>query len=344
ANLWLRAADRVQVCLGEFDATDFGELYDKTRGLPWAAWVGPEAAFPVSGRSSRSRLHHPPTIQKLVKKAAVDALYEQHGVVRLPETGPPVPVDVSIVKDRVTVALDTTGPGLHRRGYRRQAGAAPLKETLAAGLIQLSHWSPGRAFADPLCGSGTFVIEAALMAAGVAPGRRRDFVAESWPAVPREVWADARSEADRLAAETGVTDGPKLIGSDIAPGVLRFARENAAAAGVDRLVHFQQRPLAEFSSSQRHGVLVTNPPYGDRLEAKPAVDRLTGELADVVRGLPTWSAYVLTADHDFEQTFGRKAGRRRKVYNGGIACTYYQYPGPRPPRAPVSEPPDNIDE
>lgn len=332
-NLWLRAADRVQVCLGEFDATDFGDLYDRVRELPWAEWVGPEDAFPVAGKTARSQLHHPPTIQKMAKKAAVDALMAGHGVTRLPETGAEVAVDVSIVKDRVVVALDTSGEGLFRRGYRGQAGAAPLKETLAAGLLQLTHWSPRRAFADPLCGSGTFVIEAATVAAGLAPGRLRRFAAERWGRLPPSIWRDARADADRLAAET-TYDGPKLVGTDIAPGVLRAARENAAAAGVADLVHFQQRPLAEFASPHDYGVLVTNPPYGRRLEEKPGVARLTGELAAVAGGLPTWSTYVLTADDEFEKTFGRRAARRRKVYNGGIACTYHQYPGPRPPRRP----------
>ena len=328
ANLWLRAADRVQVVAAEFDGRDFGALFDAVRAVDWTAWIAYDAAFPVSASSTRSELSHVPTLQKLAKKAIAEALCEARGDAPgspVPEAGPPVPVEVSVRKDRVSLLLDTSGDGLHRRGYRDLSVAAPLKETLAAGIVLLSVWDRTRPLLDPCCGSGTLPIEAALIGRNMAPGLHRSFAAEGWPLVPPEVW-----EGERAAARAAVLpplEAP-VQGGDIDRNAVSAARRHADRAGVGDDLHFQCRPIAEAGAKAKHGVLLANPPYGERLGDADAVH---AELAALLGRLDTWSGCVLTPHPGFEKLVGRKADRRRKLYNGRIACTLHQYLGPKPP-------------
>ncbi|MFP4052985.1 MAG: bifunctional 23S rRNA (guanine(2069)-N(7))-methyltransferase RlmK/23S rRNA (guanine(2445)-N(2))-methyltransferase RlmL [Phycisphaerae bacterium] len=333
ANLWLRSADRVLVLVGSFPAADFDSLFDGTRGLPWERWIRRENAFPVGGRSVKSRLSSVPALQRSVKKAIVERLRSAHDCIALPETEPPVGVEVSLLKDTATLTLDTSGPGLNKRGYRPIAGKAALKETLAAAMIQLSFWTPGRVLLDPMCGTGTLCVEAAMIGRQIAPGLRRSFAAENWGTLPGRIWSAARDEARdrRLPA----LDGP-IRGSDIHAGALSLARRNAEAAGVAKDVEFMQEDFRDLDVPESYGVLITNPPYGQRVGEE--VGRLYRDMPLVFRRLETWSIYVLTAWKDFEQIVGRSADRRRKLYNGNIECTYYQFHGPRPPREDDPQP------
>ena len=328
-NLWLRSADRVLLQLGEFEAPDFGVLFDETKALPWSDWLPEDAAFPVRARTVRSALHSPPHCQSIVKKAMVESLKGRYGREVFPETGATFQIDVVVRKDVATLALDTSGAGLHKRGYRDFVGAAPLKETLAAALLQLTFWKRDRPLADPFCGSGTIPIEAALIARNRAPGLQRDFAAESWPGLPTELWESAREEARSLQ-----TSGPvhRVIAGDADERALRLARRHARAAGVEEDIHFQRQDVSELSSPRSYGCIVTNPPYGARLEDPSAVEPAYRGLATALARLETWSCYVLTAHPAFEALIGRRADRRRKLYNGRIECTYHQLHGPRPPR------------
>lgn len=324
-NLWLRSADRVQILVGEFSATTFDQLFEGTRALAWERWIDEDGSFPVVGKSVRSRLFSVPDCQAIVKKAVVERLKQTYRRQWFPETGGRYKVQVALLKDRATLTIDTSGDGLHMRGYRQQTGKAPLRETLAAALVQLSHWQPSRLLLDPLCGSGTILIEAALIGDNIAPGLTRRFAAEDWPALDRELWAEARKKAS-----AAIEDNPlQLQGSDQDGRVLALARRNADNAGVGNKIHFQRRPLARVSSAKKYGVLITNPPYGQRLEGE--VEELSRELGRVTSSLDTWSLYVLTADNRFEHCFGRRADKKRKLYNGRILCYYHQFIGPRPP-------------
>jgi putative N6-adenine-specific DNA methylase len=335
ANLWLRSADRVQVLLGEFEALDFGALFDQTTELPWEAWLTATSRFPVRGRSVRSQLHSVPDCQSIVKKAIVERLKRFTNTVWFEETGPEVGVEVQLLRDRASLVLDTSGSGLHKRGYRQLTGEAPLKETLAAGLVQLSYWNRDRLLVDPCCGSATILIEAALLGRRMAPGLQRAFASEQWPTVPATFWNDARTEARDLALPPL---SERLAGYDIASPPLELARAAARSAGVADDIHLQQRPLSEFRSRQTHACLITNPPYGERLGETKTAEDLYRTLGEVCRELPTWSIYVLTSHPRFEQFFGRRAERRRKLFNGRIECAYCQYPGPKPPRRSDSQP------
>ncbi len=329
SNLWLRCADRVMWKVGEFEACDFGELFEQTKALPWPDLLPATAKFPVKGRSARSQLHHVPSCQSIVKKAIVESLKAQQGSDWIQETGPEFAVEVSIINNRVVLAIDTTGPGLHKRGYRTMGGLSPLKETLAAGLIQLSFWNRERPFIDPFCGAGTLPIEAAMIARNLAPGLNRTFAAEAWPVCPASLWEEARQEARDLAA--GELTFP-IIATDRDPLGLKHARQHAETAGVAENIHFQERGFAELSSQKTYGCIICNPPYGERSGNLQEVEDLYQNMARVFAPLETWSFYVLTSHPDFEKLFDRKADKRRKLYNGRIACTYYQYFGPRPPR------------
>lgn len=329
ANLWLRSADRVLIQLAEFQATDFGQLFDQTHALPWEEWLTETSAFPVRGRSVRSQLHSVPDCQRLVKKAIVERLKRFHAVDWFPETGPEVPIDIQLLKNRCTLTLDTSGPGLHKRGYRTLTGEAPLKETLAAALVQLSYWNRDRLLVDPCCGTGTILIEAALIGRNIAPGLRRSFLAERWPRIPGRWWDECRQEARDLVQPPLAE---RLAGYDVADSPLELARAAAHAAGVLDDLHLQQRPVDQFRTSREYGVLITNPPYGERLGGQREVEVLYRTLGERLRNRETWSVYVLTSHPRFEALFGRKADRRRKLYNGRIECTYYQFLGPRPPR------------
>jgi putative N6-adenine-specific DNA methylase len=328
-NLWLRSADRVLLEVGRFAAGDFGELFDRTQALPWEQWLGIDAQFPVRGRSVKSKLHSVPDCQRIVKKAIAERLKQTYRRDWFDETGPIYSVEVALLKDEATLTIDTSGPGLHKRGYRTLVGSAPLKETLAAALVQLSYWNPARQLIDPCCGSGTIPIEAALIGRNLAPGRNRTFPAEAWPWLDAAVWSDARTEAADL--ERPSLD-VRIIGTDNDDRVLKLARQHAVVAGVEADIHFQQQPLAEFTTSRQYGCVITNPPYGERLGDKPAAEALYRDMGRLFTPLDTWSIYVLTAHPDFERLYGRPATRRRKLYNARIPCTYYQYNGPRPPR------------
>lgn len=328
-NLWLRCADRVMWKVGEFEARDFDELFDQTKSLPWPEILPAKARFPVRGRSARSQLHHVPTCQAMVKKAIAESLKSQQGGNWIEETGPEYAIEFSIVNARVILAIDTTGPGLHKRGYRIVGGLSPLKETLAAGLIQLSFWNRERPLIDPFCGAGTIAIEAALLGRNLAPGLNRSFVSETWTQLPDVFWDEARQEARDLA--TGEMDFP-IIATDQDSAVLRHARQHARTAGVEDNIHFQQQDVLELTSSKQYGCVICNPPYGERSGHQAEVETLYREMGRVFGPLETWSFYVLTSHPDFEKLFGRRADKRRKLYNGRIACTYFQYFGPRPPR------------
>lgn len=325
-NLWLRTADRVLVELGSFEATDFGQLFDRTFALPWEEWIERDAAFPVNGRSVKSQLSSVPACQKIVKKAIVEKLRHAHRTQTLPETGTQYTVEVALLDNQATLTLDTSGAGLHKRGYRRLVAEAQLKETLAAALVLLSFWKPDRPLIDPFCGSGTIPIEAALIGRNVAPGLNRNFAAESWPRVGEHLWSEARVEA----RETTRPNLPiKIIGTDIDEQVLSLARYHAAQAGVADDIHFQQREFRDLTSKKEYGCVICNPPYGERMGESDELEALYASMPLVLRRLKTWSHYVLTAFPDFEALVGRPADRRRKLYNGRIECTYYQFHGPR---------------
>lgn len=329
SNLWLRSADRVVIQMAEFPARDFGELFDQTRDLPWEQWLPADAEFPVTGRSSRSQLHSVPDCQRIVKKAIVERLRSTYGVDWFEESGPLYPIEVSVLKDNVKLTIDTSGAGLNKRGYRRLTARAPLRETLAAAMVQLSVWNPDRPFVDPFCGSGTIPIEAALIATNRAPGLNRSFACTDWPQIQDKVWQQARQEANDVTRPA-----PKelLIGTDVDSEVLSLARYHADRAGVSNLIHFQQRPFSELESPKRYGCLITNPPYGERLGDDSEIERLYASMPGVFNRLETWSFFVLTPFADFEKVLKRKSTRRRKLYNARIACTLHQILGPRPPR------------
>lgn len=339
ANLWLRSSDRVLLQMGTFEATDFGQLFDGTYALPWEQWIGVDAAFPVKGRSIKSQLSSVPACQKMVKKAIVEKLKAASGAEWFEETGPQVSVEVALLKDQVALTIDTSGPGLHKRGYRTLSGPAPLKETLAAALVQLSFWRPERPLIDPFCGTGTIPIEAALIGRNMAPGLNRTFAAESWPAVPAAQWEAARQEARDLAKPNLPF---RIIGADRDDAVLSLARHHAHNAGVAEDIHFQRRDFVELSSKQQYGCVIGNPPYGERIGQSRDVEDLYHAMPIVLRRLKTWSHYLLTAHPDFETLVGRQADRRRKLYNGRIECTYYQFHGPKPTSPGEKEPEEEI--
>ena len=337
ANLWLRTAGRVLVRVGCFSATDFGELFDSTFALPWQEWIPADAAFPVDGRAHKSQLSSVPACQKIVKKALVEKLRAAHGVDHLPETGPTYQVEVNLLKDQATLTIDTSGSGLHKRGYRPLRSVTPLRETLAAGLVLLSFWEAGRPLVDPFCGSGTIVIEAAMIGRNIAPGLKRRFAAEDWPTVSASLWQAAREEArDLIRPELS----ERIIGTDLDEPVLSQARYHAQLAGVDEDIHFQQRNFLELSSKREYGCVIANPPYAEKLGTKSEVGDLYRTMPDVLRRMKTWSHFILTAYPDFEHLVGQQANRRRKLYNSRIECTYYQFHGPRRPATALHEQPE----
>jgi putative N6-adenine-specific DNA methylase len=327
-NFWLRAADRLLIKVAAFPAVNFEELFQQITAIPWAEWLPADAKFPVSGKSVRSNLHNEPSIQSVSKKAIVESLktsYQRHW---FDEVGPEYPIEIGILKDWVTVSIDTSGPGLHKRGYRPEAGAAPLRETTAAALVLLSFWNRERPFIDPFCGSGTIPIEAAMIARNRAPGANRGFQCEQWPQITREHWKQARDEVkDRQLGK------PKfaLQASDIDGKVLRIAERNAVEAGVGGDIEFRKMDVLELKTTREYGCIITNPPYGIRLEDDESAGAIYDDMADAFEPLKTWSIYVLTSHPGFERFFRRRADRRRKLYNGRIECHYFQYIGPRPP-------------
>lgn len=325
ANLWLRCADRVLIRVKEFSAPDFDTLFDTVHAVQWGAYLPPDAKLPVTGRSIRSKLASVPACQRTVKRGIVDALRRDHGVQELSEASGTYKIEVAIVKDVATLTIDTTGASLQRRGYRTSMSPGTTKETLAAAMVLLSYWKRDRLLIDPCCGSGTIPIEAAMIGRNLAPGRDRSFAAEGWHGFPSELWQQTRHEAQ--VAELSSLEH-RLLGIDISGRALKVARENAERAGVAQDVHFQTGPLRKVSSRKRFGCLITHLPQRER--RSDASDDVYSGLPDVLRGLPTWSHYLLTSDTGFERAVGREADRRRKLYNGQHKCTYYQFHGPKP--------------
>lgn len=327
ANLWLRSAERVLVRVGTFPARDFEELFEGVRSLAWEKWIARDAAFPVSGRSVRSMLSSVPAVQRATKKAIVERLAKAHGVERLPESGAEYAVEISLLHNEATLTIDTTGPGLNKRGYRTSVGEAQLRETMAAGLVLLSFWHPGRPFMDPFCGTGTIAIEAALVGRNIAPGLKRAFVSEQWPQAPEWAWREAREQAE--AAILPALEH-RLVATDIDERALSLARHHARYAGVEPDIHFQQRAFEDVGARVGYGCLITNPPWGERLGDRAELAALYRSFPLVLRRLDTWSHFILTGYPGFEQLIGQEATRRRKLYHANIETTYYQFHGPAP--------------
>ena len=329
ANLWLRTADRVRLKVGEFKAVTFDELFEKTRSLPWPELIPAGAAFPVDGKSVKSTLFSISDCQAITKKAVVESMKKKYKKEWFEETGPLYRLEVALLKDVATLTIDTSGAGLHKRGYRAGAGEAPLRETLAAALVMLSRWYPDTVLWDPFCGSGTIPIEAALIGRNVAPGLNRTFVSENWPTIPREMWRQARRETHDMAQFDLPVD---IMGTDIDNRALKTARQNAKAGGVEDCIHFQRLPATDIQTKKKYGKIICNPPYGERLGDMREVEKLYREMGKSFSRLDTWSTYMLTAHPQFEKLFGRPANKKRKLYNGNIQVHYYQYYGPRPPQ------------
>jgi len=328
-NLWLRTADRIRLKIGEFKAKTFDELFEKTKALPWEEWIPENGEFPVEGKSVKSTLFSVPDCQAIVKKAVVEKMKLKYKKNWFEETGPLYKIEVALLKDKATLTIDTTGPGLHKRGYRDWISKAPLKETMAAALIKLARWNPERPLIDPFCGSGTIPIEAALIGKNIAPGMEREFVSEAWPNIPRQLWRDARAETHDLAQYDRKIE---IIGSDIDHDVLKVAKRNAVEAGLEEDISFLHMPMKDLTSTLQYGAIICNPPYGERLSDRREVERLYTQMGVVFSKLDTWSYYVLTSDERFESLFGKEATKKRKLYNGNIKVDYYQYFGPLPPR------------
>lgn len=331
SNIFLRTAERVMVQIGRFRATTFDELYENMKALPWEDWIPQDGKFWVKKASSvKSKLFSASDIQSICKKAMVDRLKMTYHMDWFKEDGASFPVRIFLLKDEVTVALDTTGDPLHKRGYRTWTSKAPISETLAAALIMLTPWRTDRILVDPFCGSGTFLIEAAMMAANIAPGMNRSFTAEAWThLIPKQMWYDVVEEAEEMV-DTDISCD--LQGYDIDPGMIRIARANAKQAGVDHLIHFQQRDVADLKHSKKYGFIITNPPYGERLEDKKDLPALYTTIGQVYRDLDAWSMYLITSYEEAERYIGRKADKNRKLYNGMIRTYFYQFMGPKPPK------------
>ncbi|QDI90049.1 class I SAM-dependent RNA methyltransferase [Salicibibacter halophilus] len=324
ANLWLRTADRVKLKIGGFTATSFEELFEGTKALPWEAFIPVYGTFPVVGRSVKSQLYSVPDCQRIVKKAVVERLKQTYNQSWFSEDGPLFKIEVALLKDEVTLTLDTTGDGLHKRGYRRLHGEAPLKETLAAAMIHLTNWQPDSdmAFLDPFSGSGTIPIEAALMAKNIAPGIQRGFQAEQWPFMNDSIWAKAREEARDLAQ---TTSRPAIYGSDRDEKMTALASENATLAGVGE-IEWKTKHVKDLRRVAARGVLVCNPPYGTRMEERDTIQNLYETLGRVSeKHFQGWSVYVLTANEQFEKFYGQNATKKRKLFNGNIKTDYYQF-------------------
>lgn len=331
ANVFLRTAERILLKVGKIRAVTFEELFDKVKALPWENYIPSDGKFWVTKASSvKSRLFSPSDIQSIVKKAIVERLKTVYHVEWFPETGAEYPIRVSFMKDEATICLDTTGLSLHKRGYRTMVSRAPIKETLAAALILLTPWKRDRILVDPFCGSGTFPIEAAMIAADMAPGMNRSFTAENWTNIlGRKYWYQAVDEANDRMNPNVETD---IQGYDMDAEIIKAARQNAAAAGVDHLIHFQPRPVSALSHPKKYGFLISNPPYGERLEEKEHLPELYREIGARFQSLDSWSMYLITGYEDAEKYIGRKADKNRKIYNGMLKTYYYQFLGPKPPR------------
>ena len=331
ANVFLRTAERVLLKVGSFEARTFEELFQGTREIPWEEYIPQDGKFWVAKASSiKSKLFSPSDIQSIMKKAMVERMKGHYNVTWFPEDGASFPLRVFLYKDVVTVGIDTSGDSLHKRGYRTLTAKAPITETLAAALILLTPWNRDRILVDPFCGSGTFPIEAAMMAANMAPGMNRSFLAEDWKSlVPRKFWYEVMDEANELVERDVKVD---IQGYDIDGDIVKAARANAAQAGVDHMIHFQERPVSALSHPKKYGFVISNPPYGERLEDKASLPALYREIGERYRALDAWSMYLITSYEDAERYIGRKADKNRKIYNGMMKTYFYQFLGPRPPR------------
>ncbi len=328
ANLWLRTADRVLLKMGQFRALSFEELFENTKALPWDEWITEDGRFTVTGKSVKSKLFSVPDCQAIVKKAVVEKMKLKYKKDWFSESGPEFTIQVSLLKDTATLTIDTSGTGLHKRGYRSKAVEAPLKETLASALVQLSFWNKDRLLVDPFCGSGTIPIEAALIARNIAPGLSRSFASEEWPRVGKTLWKQARVDALKAIDQHSRI---RIVGSDIDKNAIRTARQNAANCGVDDCIEFRAMPFSQLSTDENYGVVVTNPPYGERMGQTQQARELYKDMGNKFRDNLTWSVYVITSEEDFESLYGRQADRKRKLYNGRIKVDYYQFYGPKPP-------------
>ena len=331
ANVFLRSAERVLLQVGRFHATTFDELFEGIKALPWEDYIPKDGRFWVTKASSiKSKLFSPSDIQSIAKKAMVERLKQSYHLDWFPEDGASYPVRIFLLKDEVMVTIDTSGESLHKRGYRLMTSKAPLTETLAAALIMLTPWKRDRILVDPFCGSGTFPIEAAMMAANIAPGMNRSFTAQKWTnLIPAELWKETVQEAEEMIDKDVQVD---IQGYDIDPEVVKAARENAKRAGVDHMIHFQQREVANLRHPKKYGFVITNPPYGERLEEKEDLPKLYEQIGKAFEGLDSWSLYMITSYEDTERYIGRKADKNRKIYNGMIKTYFYQFMGPKPPR------------
>ena len=336
ANIFLRTTERILIKVGKIHAETFDELFEGTKALPWEDYIPEDGKFWVAKANSiKSKLFSPSDIQSIMKKAMVERLKTVYHRERFEETGAEYPIRVSILKDEVLIGLDTSGVSLHKRGYRQMTAPAPITETLASALILFTPWKKDRILVDPFCGSGTFPIEAAMLAANMAPGMKRHFLAEKWEnLIPIRHFEDAREEAADLVDLSVETD---IQGYDIDGEIIKAARANARMAGVEQLIHFQQRPVSELSHPKKYGFVITNPPYGERLEEKKNLPALYKEMGDAFRRLDSWSEYVITAYEDAEKYIGRKADKNRKIYNGMMKTYFYQFLGPRPPKRKQEE-------
>ncbi|MCB8967651.1 MAG: class I SAM-dependent RNA methyltransferase [Ardenticatenaceae bacterium] len=330
ANLWLRCADRVLLKVGAFTAVTFDDLFEQTKALPWEQWIPIDGRFPVIGKSVKSTLRSVPTCQAIVKKAVVERLKQAYGANWFAEAAGDYTIQVSLLKDEVQLTIDTSGDGLHKRGYRAEAGEAPLKETLAAALVQLSFWRKDRLLLDPMCGSGTILIEAALLGRNIAPGLRRTFAAETWPSIDAALWTKARQEATAVIDQESAL---QLYGYDVDATSIAIAQSNAVKAGVGADIQFAQQDVRDLWIDQQYGVLISNPPYGMRMAEFQEMNEIYIALNKMLRKKQGWSVYVLTADKKFPDYFKRsRPDRVRKLYNGRIEVNYYQYHGEKPPR------------
>lgn len=331
ANIFLRTAERVMIQVGRFKATTFEELFQGIKNLPWEEYIPEDGKFWVKKASSiNSKLFSPSDIQSIAKKAMVEHMKQKYHKEWFKEDGASYPVRIFLLKDEVTVALDTSGDSLHKRGYRTMTSKAPLTETLAASLIMLTPWRKDRILVDPFCGSGTFPIEAAMIAANIAPGMNRDFTAEEWTnMIDRKLWYECVKEAEDMIDTTVKVD---IQGYDIDGDVIKAARENAKRAGVEHMIHFQQRAVADLSHPKKYGFIITNPPYGERLEDKADLPALYTQIGQAYQRLDSWSMFLITSYTDTEKYIGRKADKNRKIYNGMLKTYFYQFLGPKPPK------------
>lgn len=328
-NTWLRTADRVLIKLAEFPAESFDELFDAASKINWSDIMPSNAKMHVNGKSIKSKLFSISDCQSIVKKAIIENMKKKYKKEWFSEDGELFKIEIALLKDIATITIDTSGPGLHKRGYREESGEAPLKETLASAMILLSKWEPSRVLADPFCGSGTIPIEAAMIAKNIAPGLKRNFVAENWSWLPPKIWKDVREEAESKIIKDLEF---RILASDIEYRVLKIAKENAVKAGLEDYIAFQKLDMNDFSSKRKYGCIIANPPYGERIGEKERVRQLYKDYGQLFKRLETWSFFTLTSNPDFEWLFGKKASKNRKLYNGNIQCYFYQHFGPLPPR------------